>query len=67
MKAYNFLFCCFMLLGLLFSKPKSFEKFICGVSFTILMYKIRIYCLLKARLGVLKIHHSVSRNLPKSS
>jgi len=56
-----------MLLGLLFSKPKSFEKFICGVSFTILMYKIRIYCLLKARLGVLKIHHSVSRNLPKSS
>jgi len=36
-----------------FGKTKSFEKFIYG--FILLMYKICIYCLLKARLDVFKV------------
>jgi len=45
---HNFLFCCFMLLGLQFQvtvqKDKSFEKFI-GVSFILFMYRICTYCI----------------------
>jgi len=58
-RIHNFLFCCFMLLGLQFQvtlqQDQSFENLINGVSFILFMYKIFIYCLSKARLGVLKV------------
>jgi len=40
---------------LLFSKTKSFKKFINGVILILVMYKICKYCLSKARLGVSKV------------
>jgi len=46
------LFCTF---SLHLSKNKSLEKLINGVSFIFSMYKIYIYCLLKERLGILKV------------
>ena len=65
-RIHNFLFYCFMLVGmqfqvtiqqeqLLFSKSKGFEKLINGVSFILFMYKRCIYCLVKERLGVSKV------------
>jgi len=40
---------------ILFSKTKSFEKFINGVSFILFMYKISAYFLSKEHLVVLKV------------
>jgi len=58
-RIYNFLFCCFIPIGLKFQvtveKNHKFEKFINGVSFILFMYNIYKYCLSKARLGVLKV------------
>jgi len=56
-KIHDFLFCCFIVwlavVRLRFSKTRSSEKLINGVSF-ILRYEICIYCLLKQRLRALK-------------